>query len=60
MPLSSAITACPFSKVCGSAVKGRNVIGIVNKKEIKSAMRNCIEFWSSSVQTYVLVQKRTE
>lgn len=44
IPLSSSITACPLSKVCGSAVKGRNVIGIVNKKEIKSAMRNCTVF----------------
>lgn len=41
IPLSSAITACPLSNICGSVVKGRNAIGVVNKREIKSAMRNC-------------------
>lgn len=42
IPLNSAITAYPLSNICGSAVKGRNAIGVVNKREIKSAMRNCI------------------
>lgn len=40
--LSSAITACLLSNICGSAVKRENTIGVVDKKEIKSAMRNCI------------------
>lgn len=42
VPQSSAISACLLSNICGSAVKRRNAIGVVNKKEIKSARRNHI------------------
>lgn len=42
IPLSLAITVCPLPNICGSAVKRRNAISLVNKREIKSSMRNCI------------------